>query len=95
MEHPVKGNKTYTLFNAIVAAKLNKFNGCNTPCEVKEAIIEANNLIEPYSEKFKDGCITNGRTLEANSLDWQGCGKGEDLYEILDAYNNNCYSCSC
>lgn len=88
MQQPVKGDKTYTLFDALIAAKLNKANGCCAPCDVEEAINGADCLIKIY--------LKNGTVLKANSPEWQGwtdkCGcehyGGEYYYEVLDAYNN-------
>lgn len=96
MCQPVKGDKSVTLFKALVAAKLNQENNCYTPCVVETAIEGANCLIAPYSSSFEDQCV-----MKANSDKWQGwysdCGcwndGGEYYYEILDAYNNGEYDC--
>lgn len=93
MEQPVKGDKTYTMFDALVAAKLNVENGCCPPCEIRQLIKEADQWMidHPLGNEEK-------RSVEARDDAWQkettncyGCIKyhsGEFIYEKLDAFNN-------
>ncbi|KKG07491.1 hypothetical protein [Methanosarcina sp. 2.H.A.1B.4] len=93
MSEPVKGDKTYTLFKAVVAAKLNVRNGCCEDKQIESTISNASKWL--YEHKVGSG-------VRANSEAWQGwydqCGQwhegGEYYYEILDAYNNGRYTCS-
>jgi hypothetical protein len=90
MQMPVKGDKTYTMFDALVAAKLNVVNGCPS-CQIKNTIADADQWMGavPYF-----GPAGNG--VKASSDAWQKrtqVGKcsipsGEYLYQKLDAYNN-------
>ncbi len=81
MDTPVKGDKTYTLFRALVAAKLNILNGCEN-CEIESTIVIADDWM---------GRHNIGVGLKASSISWQDCGDGEYLYEILDQYNNGMF----
>ena len=79
MNQPVKGNKWYTMFKALVAAKLNRSIGC-VCCDANYCIGQASNWMAfvhepPYSD-----------IVRASSTAWQ-CG-GEDLYLCLDDFNN-------
>lgn len=81
MNQPVSGNKANTMFNALVAAILNKETGCASCC-INATIAAA----EAWMDMF------DGERVSANSEAWQeigvcDCG-GECLYEILDDYNN-------
>lgn len=77
MKTPGKGDKTYTMFNALVAAKLNVLIGTD-PCiqptiTLADAWMVANPLGSP-------GVKAGGRDSP-----WRA---GEALYEDLDLYNN-------
>jgi len=76
METSVKGDKTYTMFNALVAAKLNVMIG-NDAC-ITSVINDADAWMQTY------GPVGSG--VPANSDAWQSTG--EQLYEQLDDYNN-------
>jgi hypothetical protein len=92
MRTPVKGDKTYNMFNALVAAKLNINSGCCPPsCEI-DIIMEADRWMENNSL---------GSDVRASSDAWQKvflyCGEctccttypsGEAIYKKLDAFNN-------
>ncbi|KKG24214.1 hypothetical protein EO96_00760 [Methanosarcina sp. 2.H.T.1A.8] len=90
MQKPVKGDKTYTMFDALVAAKLNVAAKCPS-CKITNTIEDADQWMGaiPYF-----GPVGNG--VKASSDAWQKrteIGKcsippGEDLYQKLDAYNN-------
>lgn len=73
----VPGDKSYTLFRALVAAKLNVLSGCEASCCVQRCICQADHWLSHW---FRDG-------ITASSWQWQ-CG-GERLYWCLDAYNNS------
>jgi hypothetical protein len=88
MQQPVKGDKTYTMFDALVAAKLNELNGCPS-CKIIDTITGADRWMGKY------GSVGSG--VKASSDEWQKswqytckCGypSGEALYLKLDAYNN-------
>jgi len=87
MQMPVKGDKTYTMFDALIAAKLNKANGCPA-CEINDIITGANLWMKKYPL---------GSDVKASSNAWQkefivtcACKypSGEAMYQELDAYNN-------
>lgn len=76
MNNPVKGDKSFTMFKALVAAKLNVLNGnCAPTC---------------YSIEEVDAWLINfpvGSRVAASSEAWQ-YSHGEALYWCLDDYNN-------
>ena len=76
MKTPGKGDKTYTMFNALVAALLNV--GIGNPPDCILGTIDA-----AFAWMATNGCP--GAGVKANSAAWQA---GEPLYEMLDAYNN-------
>ncbi len=78
MMAPVKGDKCYTMFDALVAAKLNAISGNPHDC-IKETGGAA--IVWMWENK----CLDRGQSVEARSDAWQD--SGEALYEILDAYN--------
>ena len=86
MQQPVKGDKTYTMFDALVAAKLNVASGCPS-CEIKSTTTGADKWM---------GIHTVGSEVKASSDAWQkgviSCGctypSGKAMYLKLDAYNN-------
>ncbi|MHC4426228.1 MAG: hypothetical protein ACYSYV_09040 [Planctomycetota bacterium] len=73
---PVKGDKTITMFKALVAAKLNVCIG-NDPRCIARAIVMA----DCWTRRF--GPV--GSEVKANSQAWK---IGEPLYQRLDTYNN-------
>lgn len=77
MGTPEKGDKTLTLFRALVAAKLNVSIGNDGTC-IWPWISVSQGWMEDY------GPVGSG--VKASSDAWQM--KGEDYYEKLDAYNN-------
>lgn len=90
MQHPVKGDKVYTMFDALIAAKLNGENGCCQSYDVKNKINEGDLWMSKYYYDKDESPI------RANSSPWQdrtkiGRGEipsGEAIYLKLDAYNN-------
>lgn len=75
MQTPVKGDKTLTLFKALVSAKLNVEIGNHFDC-IEDSIYAADTWM--YSHPVGSG-------VKANSPAWK---QGEPLYEKLDDYNN-------
>ncbi|KKH47169.1 hypothetical protein [Methanosarcina sp. 1.H.A.2.2] len=90
MQKPVKGDKTYTMFDALVAARLNVANNCHS-CQIDNTIEDADQWMGaiPYF-----GPVGSG--VKASSDAWQkrteiekcSIPSGEYLYKKLDAYNN-------
>lgn len=82
MDTPVKGDKTYTMFKALVAAKLNVRVGNESSC-IDETIRFATEWLKKYPL---------GTDVKASGEAWQGGEKpwqrGEALYLMLDDYNN-------
>jgi hypothetical protein len=76
METSVKGDKTFTMFPALVAANLNVFVGNASDC-IDDFISAADAWMASY------GPVGSG--VEGRSDAWK---QGESLYEELDAYNN-------
>jgi hypothetical protein len=77
MDSPVKKDKTYTMFQALVAAKLNWFGNVS---ECIDGTIDAADLwMATY------GPVGSGVGAGGSSSPWR---EGEPLYEALDAYNN-------
>ena len=84
LDAPVKGNKSVTMFKALVAAKLNVYDNCCCYVQcILPTISEANGWLSSFP-------IEPG--VRANSEAWQH-SHGEALYWALDAYNNG-YSCA-
>lgn len=89
MQHPVKGDKVYTMFDALIAAKLNGVNCCQS-YDVRNKINEGDLWMSMY---YFDKDET---PIKASGFAWQnrtkvGCGEipsGEAIYMTLDAYNN-------
>jgi hypothetical protein len=77
MDGPVRGDKTITMFKALVAAKLNVLAGCDDSC-IRGYIEAADAWMEEHGPV--------GSNVRANSCAWQH--DGEDLYCMLDRYNN-------
>jgi hypothetical protein len=73
---PVKGDKTLTMFPALVAAKLNVLIGTDASC-IADTIAAADGWMAAY------GPVGSG--VPANSDAWK---EGEPLYWTLDQYNN-------
>ncbi|MEA1909343.1 MAG: SdrD B-like domain-containing protein [Euryarchaeota archaeon] len=78
MEKPGKGDKTYTMFGALVAAKLNVLIGNEDFCI--EATIDA---ADDWMTMTNYGPV--GSNIRGSSDAWE---IGEPLYQELDAYNN-------
>lgn len=74
LKKPVKGDKTYTMFKALVAAKLNVAI-VDDPC-IEDTISKADEWMAEHPV---------GSGIRANSSAWEA---GEPLYEALDLYNN-------
>jgi len=75
IKHPTAGDKTYTLFAALVAAKLNVLIG-NCSCCICSIISQAD-------EWFVFHPLDIGVTGDSDCWKW-----GEPLYYWLDVYNN-------
>lgn len=71
-----KGDKTYTIFRALVSAKLNLLVGTNPAC-ISETILAADAWMAKYGPV--------GKKVAASSKAWK---IGEPLYMMLDDYNN-------
>ena len=78
---PVEGDKSITMFKAVVAAKLNVLadncHGC-----IDATIAEADLWMDP--DEWACGPVGNG--VEGSSSCWQ-YSHGERIYLMLDAYN--------
>jgi hypothetical protein len=74
---PTQGNKILTMFPALAAAELNVAAGNDDSC-IEDVIAAAGDWL--------GDCGGVGAVVKANSPAWQD--GGEDLYEVLDAYNN-------
>ena len=87
MQQPVKGDKSYTMFDALVAAKLNQANGCNPTSDIVNTIRGANRWMKIYKL---------GDNIKASSNAWQKefifytltYPSGEAMQEKLDTFNN-------
>jgi len=75
METPVRGDKTYTLFKALVAARLNVLSGADFSC-IGEVISAADAWMAEHPA---------GSSVAGSSEAWKFA---EPLYLMLDAYNN-------
>jgi hypothetical protein len=82
MDQPVKGDKSITLFKALVAYKLNVLIG-NPPCSNGWHMAEGDKWFA--SDGY--GCGPVGSGVKASSECWQ-YSHGERIYLWLDAYNN-------
>jgi len=76
MQMPVSGDKTFTMFPALVAAKLNVLIGNDSSC-IDATIAAADEWMAQYGPA--------GSNVEASSYAWQ---IGETLSNMLDDYNN-------
>lgn len=76
MQTSGSGDKTYTMFKALVAAKLNLLLGCDSSC-IGATVTLADSWMEEY------GPVGSG--IKGSSYAW---GLGEPLYRELDDYNN-------
>jgi len=83
MQQPVSENKVYTMVRALVAAKLNRLAGNESIC-INLAIAQATQWMKTYG--FQDGVCGELGYCAASDDCWQD--HGEELYELLDAYNN-------
>jgi len=76
MQTAGNGDKTYTMFKALVAAKLNVLLGCNSSC-ISSTITLADSWMATYGPV--------GSNVRGDSTAWKS---GEPLYYKLDKYNN-------
>jgi hypothetical protein len=76
MQDPVRRDKTFTMFPALVAAKLNVLVGNDDSC-IADIITAADAWMAAY------GPVGSG--VAGSSMAWQ---EGEYLYLELDDYNN-------
>jgi len=76
MKMPVSGDKTLTMFPALVAAKLNVLIGNDSSC-IDATITAADAWMAQYGPA--------GSYVEASSYAWE---IGEQLYLMMDNYNN-------
>jgi hypothetical protein len=77
MQMPVENDKTYTMFDALVAAKLNVLEG-SSDC-IPSTIAGADSWMEIY------GPVGSGVEAGGDDSPWR---MGEPLQETLDEYNN-------
>jgi len=77
MQRPVKGDKTYTMFKALVAAKLNVLIGNESGC--------VDSVISDADAWMAENPVGSGVKAGGKKSPWR---VGEPLYETLDAYNN-------
>ena len=78
MEMPVAKDKTYTMYDALVAAKLNVLAGSGDSC-VAGIILAADAWMA------ENGPVGSGVAAGGESSPWR---TGESLYTVLDQYNN-------
>jgi hypothetical protein len=78
MNTPEKGDKTYTLFRALVAAKLNVEMGNDSSC-IQDTIADADAWMAAH------GPVGSDVKAGGKNSPWR---EGEPLYEKLDDYNN-------
>jgi len=78
MSMPVQGDKSYTMFKALVAAKLNVLAGSDDSC-VSDIISTADIWMATY------GPVGSGIVAGGKNSPWR---TGEALYRTLDDYNN-------
>ncbi|WP_429885835.1 DUF7507 domain-containing protein, partial [Geoalkalibacter halelectricus] len=76
MKSPSNKDVTYTLFRALVTAKLNVAEGNSKSC-IEDTIKSADSWLEKYGPV--------GRNLSSQSRAWR---EGEPLFQTLDDYNN-------
>jgi SdrD B-like domain len=77
---PVRGDKTITMFRALVSAKLNVLIGNDSSC-ISATIAAADAWMAAHPV---------GSNVDADSMAWK---EGEPLYKRLDQYNNG-YLCA-
>ena len=82
MQTSGKGDKTYTMFGALVSAKLNVIIGNDDSC-IADTISDADDWMKEY------GPVGDG--ISAKSDAWKD---GEPLSEKLDDYNNGKLPCA-
>lgn len=86
MGEPEKGDKTYTMFRALVAAKLNVWAGNDDSC-IADTIDAADDWMETYGSLVTDEKVKAG----GKNSPWRD---GEPRYEELDDYNNGDLPCA-
>ena len=72
---PEKGDKSFTIFRALVAAKLNELSGANVSC-IDDVMYMADKWLYFNAQ---------GSNVKGSSIEWKN---GELLYLELDDYNN-------
>jgi hypothetical protein len=82
MKNPGKGDKTFTIYRALVSAKLNVLIGNYDSC-IADTISEADAWMGTYGPA--------GSGIRAKSVAWK---EGEPLYRELDDYNNGKLPCA-
>jgi hypothetical protein len=83
MKMEVKGDKTFTMFSALVAAKLNGLIGNDDSC-IADVIADADAWMAEY------GPVGSGVEAGGENSPWR---EGEPLYKALDEYNNGDATC--
>ena len=74
----VGGDKTVTMFSALISAKLNAWAGNDFSC-VAETIENANDWMELHPV---------GSKVTGSSVAWSGSENGDTMHQELDDYNN-------
>ncbi len=82
MKMPVATDKTYTMFAALVAAKLNAAIGCATVCPAGVDVGAAIAAADAWMWLYPAG---SGVRAGGSASPWR---QGEPLYLLLDQYNN-------
>ena len=82
MKTPTKGDKTISMFQQLVAAKLNILNGCCEPC-IPDCIATADVWMAEYGPV--------GEGVKASSDAWRD--SEALLFKSLEAYNNDVLMC--
>ena len=86
MRMPVRKDKSYTMFAAVMAARLNRLAGNDVSCVVETpsgSLTTVQNVIDNASYWVIQ--LPPGTMVRASSEDWQ---RAEWKYWVLDAYNN-------
>ena len=83
MNMPVRGDKTYTMFNALVAAKLNVLAGNDDSC-IADYIDEADAWMAAYP-------VGSGVSAGGPGSPWRA---GNAVAMMLDSYNNGLLGCA-
>lgn len=84
MKKEVRTDKTFTMFDALVATKLNVLMGNADTC-IADSIDDADAWMEDY------GPVGSGVAAGGAASPWRS---GEPLYKMLDKYNNGLLDCA-